>query len=233
MVNRYLTISRLGTAGVLAAGLFAGSAQSAEPGSWYVGGSSDSTDVVAYGSYPFGTGRGGGGLSVRGGLRVQARFGVEFQALRASDLRWSQYLANIPYGINAHTTFDVSALQTAAVGNWAWGPIFEAYLKGGLALYDVDGRQVIDTLTQDAAATRAVSDGGSHLLFGVGLRMKATPKWAVRLDYQTFGIDGDFLGDDSKEGPTLDTLSVGVDYRFGKTERRSVNDRSRDKDNGQ
>jgi hypothetical protein len=232
MVNRYSSISRLGTATVLAAGLFAASARSAEPGSWYVGGSSDSTDVVAYGSYPFGTGGGGSGLSVRGGLQLHPRFGVELQALRASDLRSSQYFVDSPYGINAHTTFDVFALQTAAVGNWALGPIFEAYLKGGLALYDVDGRQLFDTLSQDAATTRAVSDGGSHLLFGFGLRMNATPKWAVRLDYQSFGIDGSFLGDGSREDPTLDTASVGVDYRFGKAERRSVHDRH-DKDNGQ
>jgi hypothetical protein len=204
-----------------------------EPGSWYVGGASDSSDIVAYGSYPFGTGGGTSGLSVRGGVQLHRRFGVELQALRAPDLRWSQYLApRLPYGINAHTTFDVSALQAAAVGNWAWGPIFDGYLKAGLALYDVDGRQVIDTLQQDAAATRAVSDGGSDVLLGLGIRMKATPKWAVRLDYQNFGIDGSFLGDDSRDDPTLDTISVGVDYRFGKTERRSVTDRSHDKDNG-
>jgi opacity protein-like surface antigen len=164
---------------------------------------------------------------VRGGVQLHPRFGVELEALRAPDLSWSQYLARVPSGINAHTTFDVAALQTSAVGTWSWGPMFDAYLQAGLALYDVDGRQVIDTLSQDAATTRAVSDGGSDLLLGVGIRMNATPRWAVRLDYQTFGIDGDFLG--SNEGPTLDTLSVGVDYRFGKGDRGTGKRRSRDK----
>jgi hypothetical protein len=231
MVNHNFTISGLAAAAV-AAGLFAVAAQGAEPGAWYVGGSSDSTDVVVYGGLGSGTGGRESGLSVRGGLQLSRRFGVEFQALQAANLGWSEYLANIPYGLNAHTTFDVSALQAAAVGNWSWGPVFEGYLKAGLAWYDLDGRQVVDTLAQNAAATRAVSGHGSDLLFGLGLKMKATPQWAVRLDYQHFGLDREFLGTHPNDDPELDTFSVGVDYRFGKGARGSVNRSSNDKDSG-
>jgi opacity protein-like surface antigen len=114
----------------------------------------------------------------------------------------------------AHTTFDVTAVQASAVGKVHLGPTFELYGKAGLSLYDVGGRQVLDTLQERGALTRDVDTGGSGYLLGGGLAIKASPKWRVRVEYQWFEIDRDVLGVGHGDDPSIDTFSIGLDYQL-------------------
>jgi opacity protein-like surface antigen len=191
-------------------------AQAAEPKTWYVGASTDDTHVEVFrglGWEPAGEER---GFSLLGGWHVNRRFAVEFGALRTTNLEWTEYLGTVPGYLTAHTTFDSTALQASGVVTFQWGGTVEAYLKAGLAQYRLDGRQVLDTLQTDAALTRDVDAGGSDYLLGAGIAFKATPKWRVRIEYQYFGIDRDFLGVRGGDDPSIDTFGIGLDYQLGR-----------------
>jgi opacity protein-like surface antigen len=105
-------------------------------------------------------------------------------------------------------------VNVSAVGKVV-GNLFEGYLKAGLAQYYIDGRQVLDTLFTDSAATRDVDASGADLLIGLGFFVKPSEKCRVRVEYQYFAIDRDILGV-SGDDVTIDTLSIGFDYKLGK-----------------
>jgi opacity protein-like surface antigen len=191
-------------------------AHAAEPNTWYVGASTNDSHVEVYrglGWEPAGEER---GFSLLGGWHVNRRFAVELGALRASDLEWTEYFAEIPGFLTAHTTFDTTALQASGVVTFQWGNAVEAFLKAGLAEYRIDGRQVLDTLQSDAALTRDVDASGFDYLLGAGIGFKATPKWRVRIEYQYFAIDRDFLGVRGGDDPSIDTFAIGIDYQLGR-----------------
>lgn len=208
MARRHLFSAAFGGAGLLVAGLALSPAQAEDPRTWYIGAASDDTHVEVYRGY-WEVGGSERGASLRGGWQFHRNFELELAAMRASNLQWSEYLGSV--ALAAHTTFDVTALQANAIGKVHWGETFEGYLKAGLAQYRVDGRQVLDTMQADAAYTRSVDASGAGYLLGGGLVIKASPKWRVRVEYQYFGIDRDFLGVRSGD-PSVDTLSIGVDY---------------------
>ena len=187
----------------------------AEPKTWYVGATTNDTHVEVYRGLGWEPAGGERGFSVLGGWHVNRRFAVELGALRASDLEWTEYLAGVPGYFTAHTTFDTRALQASGVVTFQWGHTVEAFLKVGLAQYQVDGRQVLDTLQTDAALTRDVDASGSDTLLGAGLGIKATPKIRMRIEYQYFGVDRDFLGVRGGDDPSIDTFAIGVDYQLG------------------
>ncbi len=211
MVHRLLSTAFTASA-LLGAGLAAVSAHAAEPESWYVGASTDNTHAEVY---RWGFWQMGGeerGLSVRGGWQFSEHFAVELAAAGAGDLLWTEYLIDDPDGITAHTAFDTTALQVSAVGSMHWGQLFEGYVKAGLAQYRLDGRQVLDDLFTDTVVTRDVSASGSDYLLGAGLAIKPSPLWRVRVEYQYFGIDRDFLR--ARGDPSIDSFSIGVDYQL-------------------
>jgi hypothetical protein len=60
--------------------------------------------------------------------------------------------------------------------------------------------------------------------FGVVLEVAAVNEnWRVKIEYRFFGIDGDFLGVPADDDPTVDSFSIGVDYRFGRRARNHSN----------
>ena len=122
MVHRYYSAPPLRARRLLAAGLAAAPAQAAEPKSWYVGASTDSTHVEVWRGFGWEVGGEERGLSVRGGWQFSEHFALEFAGLRAGDLFWTRVPHRLPRGITAHTTFDVTALQVSAVGKRALGP---------------------------------------------------------------------------------------------------------------
>jgi opacity protein-like surface antigen len=213
MAFRRRLIAFTGT-GLLTAALGTPAADAAEPGSWYIGGSTDNTHVEVYRGLGWEPGGEERGVSIRGGWQFSPHFALEIGALRASDLRWTEYFSSIDGYLTSHTTFDTTALQVSAIGSMHWGSIFEGYVKAGLAQYRVDGRQVLDTLLTDAALTRDVSASGIDYLLGAGLAMKASPRWRVRIEYQYFGLDRDFLGVRGGDDPSIDTFAIGIDYQL-------------------
>ena len=212
MAHRPSTLAAITATALLAGSLAAAPAAAQDPKNWYVGGSTDDTHVEVFRGLGWEAGGSERGFSVRGGWHVHRNFDLELAALRATDLAWSEYLSTV--ALAAHTTFDVTAVQASAVGKVHLGQTFEAYGKAGIALYDVGGRQVLDTLQMQAAATREVDASGSDYLLGMGLAIKASPKWRVRLEYQWFEIDRDFLGVGNGDDPSIDTFSIGLDYQL-------------------
>jgi opacity protein-like surface antigen len=199
-------------AGLLAAGLALAPAQAQDPRPWYIGAATGDTHAEVYRGYGWEVGGSERGASLRGGWQLHRNFELEFAAMHASDLQWSEYFSGLQGYLTAHTTFDVTALQANAIGKVHWGETFEGYLKAGLAQYRVDGRQVLDTMQAGAALTRDVDASGADYLLGVGLVIKASPRWRARVEYQYFGIDRDFLGVRGGGDPSVDTLSIGLDY---------------------
>jgi opacity protein-like surface antigen len=200
------------TVTALAAGLAAAPAAAQDPQNWYVGGSTDDTHVEVFRGLGWETGASERGFSVRGGWRLHRNFDLELSGMRATDLKWSEYMSTV--ALAAHTTFDVTALTASAVGKVHLGQTFELYGKAGLALYDAGGHQVLDTLQERGASTRDVDTGGSGYLLGGGVAIKASPKWRVRVEYQWFEIDRDVLGVGQGDDPSIDTFSIGVDYQL-------------------
>jgi opacity protein-like surface antigen len=216
MAQRQLFQAAYRGSGLLAASLALAPAQAQDqdPKTWYVGASTGDTNVEVYRGFGWEVGGSERGFNVRGGLQFHRNFELELTALRATDLRWSEYFSNTPGYLTAHTTFDVTALQANAVGKVHWGEAFEGYLKVGLVQYQVGGRQVLDTLQTDAALTRDVDETGWDHLLGIGLAIKASPKVRVRIEYGYFGLDRDFLGVGSSDDPTIDTFAIGLDYQL-------------------
>ena len=214
MAFRRLFRSAFAGTGLLAAGLFsAPTCAQGDPRTWYVGAATDDTHVEVFrGGYGWETSGSERGFSVRGGWQFHRNFEIELGALRASDLQWTEYFSSYQDYLIAHTTFDVTALHASAIGKVHMGETFEGYVKAGVAQYQVDGRQVLDTLMIDAALTRNVDGSGSDYLLGAGLVIKASPKWRVRIEYQYFGLDRDLLGVRAGDDPSVDTLSIGLDY---------------------
>lgn len=198
---------------LLVAGLALAPAQAQDPRPWYIGAASDNTHAEVYRGYGWEVGGSERGASLRGGWQFHRNFELELAAMSASDLQWSEAFSSV--ALSAHTTFDVMALQVNAIGKVHWGETFEGYLKAGIAQYRVDGRQVLDTMQASAALTRDVEASGADYLLGTGLIIKASPKWRVRVEYQYFGIDRDFLGVRGGGDPSVDTMSIGLDYTLG------------------
>jgi opacity protein-like surface antigen len=215
MALRRLFGTAFSASGLLTAGLFSATAHAQDPMNWYVGAASSDTHVEVYRGLGWETGGSESGFSARGGWHFHRNFELELGALRATDLQWSEYFSGIAGYLTAHTTFDVTALHASALGKVHMGQTFEGYFKAGLAQYFVDGRQTLGTLQNEAALTRGVDASGLDYLLGAGLVIKASPKWRVRVEYQYFGLDRDVLGVRGGDDPSIDALSIGLDYTLG------------------
>jgi opacity protein-like surface antigen len=203
-------------AALLAAGQFLAPAYAEGPMSWAVGAATDDTHVEVlrdgWGYESSGSER---GFSARGALELNRNFELELGAMSASNLHWTEYFSGYQGYLTAHTTFDVNALNVSAIGKVV-GRIFEGYIKAGVARYDIDGSQVLDTLLTNAAATRDVHASDIDYLLGAGFFVKPSPKWRVRVEYQYFAVEREFLGISNDDDPSVDTFSIGFDYRLPK-----------------
>ena len=217
MVAQRLLCAAFAATGLVAAGLCSAPACAQdESRGWFVGGATDDTHLeVLRGGWGYETSGSERGYSVRGGMRLNRNFDLEIGAMSAAGLNWTEYLTSYPDALVAHTTFDVSAVNLSAVGKVV-GRVFEGYIKVGVAKYDIDGRQVLDTLFVDAAATRDVHASDLDYLIGAGFFVKPSPKWRVRVEYQYFSVERDFLGVPSDDDPTIDSFSIGFDYMLAK-----------------
>lgn len=221
MVPQRFCRASLPAAGLLAAGLILSPAHAEGPKGWYVGVALDDNHVEVFrDSWGYESSGSERGLSARGALQLNRNFELELGAMSASDLHWTEFFASYQGYLTAHTTFDVKAVNVSAVGKVV-GRTFEGYIKAGLAQYDIDGRQVLDTLFVDGAATRDVHASGLDYLLGAGFFVKPSPKWRVRVEYQYFAVEREFLGVSSGDDPSVDTLSIGFDYLLTKRQTRA------------
>jgi opacity protein-like surface antigen len=201
---------------VAASFLLCARSQAAEtPEGWYAGLSSDATHVEVWRGRGWEMGGDVDGWSLRGGYRMSRHFAVEAAMLRADGLEWTEYLSTIPGGLVAHSRFDTEGLQITAAGVVPFGQIWEFHGRGGLAWSRLAGQQVLEDLW-GTQSSRSFADSGRGYLLGFGLGANVTDRWTVRFDYQFFAVDGDALGVSNSDDPTIDTLGVGVHYRFGR-----------------
>lgn len=188
------------------------------PEGWYAGVSSDATHIEVWRGFGWETGGDVDGLSFRGGYRMRRHLAIEGAILRADDLQWTEYLSTLPGGFITHSRFDTEALALSAAGVVPFGRIWEFHGKGGLAWSRLSGQRTLETLL-GTQTTRSFADSGRGFLLGVSIGANVTEHWNVRFDYQYFAIDRDALGIPGGDDPTVDTLGVGVHYRFGRVER--------------
>jgi opacity protein-like surface antigen len=210
------TIRLVGCAGLLALTWHtAAPAQSAYPQDWYVGFSGNSPHVAVdwgSGSRPD---EGGHGLSLRGGVRLNRRFGVEIAVQNARDLTWTE---DAELFVDRTTSFKAKSLEVSAMGTAPFCRIYEGIARGGLAYYDLSGQRV-RTALGGAPRSESVSDRGLGYLVSFGIAANPKPKWRFRLEYQFFEFDEDFVFEGSAESAFVESITFGVDYRLGRSER--------------
>jgi opacity protein-like surface antigen len=217
MVAQRLLFAAFAGTGLVAAGLYSAPVRAQdESRGWFVGAATDDTHLeILRGGWGYETSGSERGYSLRGGMRLNRHFDLEVGTMSAAGLNWTEYLTSYPNALVAHTTFDVRSVNLSALGKVV-GDVFEGYIKVGVAKYDVDGRQVLDTLFVDAAATRDIHASDLDYLIGAGFFIKPSPKWRVRVEYQYFSVERDFLGVSSDDDPTIDSFSIGFDYLLAK-----------------
>jgi opacity protein-like surface antigen len=206
---------------LLALGSATKAAAGDEAQDWYAGLATSETHVEVYRpSFLFGGWEESGSTHeylLRGGRRLTRHLAVELGMQRSSGLQWQEYAATVPDlpgTYESSVSFDASALQLGLVGILYAGK-FEFYIGGGLAKYRLSGEQTLDDWWSDTTIERAVHESGTGYLIGVGVGTDILQKWRVRLDTQFYTIAQEFLGVATDEDATVDTISIGVDYRFG------------------
>lgn len=185
------------------------------------------------------------GYLIGGGLRLTEHLALDLGYLRAGGLTWAErfsepgpatgcdLLGILMFGMCFRVTastvyegrvvFDASALQATAVGILNIGSIWELYGKGGVASYRLTGREELVRISSGERLVREVGARDRGLLAGVGVGANVTPSWRVRLEYQTFWIDEDFVHNNTEA--SIDTWALMLDYRFGMRPPRRDDDR--------
>jgi OmpA-OmpF porin, OOP family len=104
---------------------------------------------------------------------------------------------------NVRLDVDASGFDAQAIGLLKFEKV-DLYAKAGLILWNVDtrGRAGSGLLTFD----RSFSDDGTDLVFGAGVKYSFLERWAVRLEYENFAIDG--LDDD------VGMISAGITWTW-------------------
>jgi opacity protein-like surface antigen len=190
-------------------------AQGIYPQGWYVGFSGNSPHAgVDWGSGSR-SDEGGHGLSLRGGVRLNRRLGIEAAVQKARDLTWTD---DGPWH-DVNTSFEANALEVSAVATGRFCRIFEGLARGGLAYYDLSGQRTFEDFGNPTTRSEHISDRGLGYLVSFGIAMDPKPKWRFRLEYQLVDFDEDFVSEESAESAFIETITIGMDYRVGRSER--------------
>ena len=204
-------------------GLALWSAGGSEAADWYAGARTATTHVEVYRflSWEHGPRRASSGVS--GGVRLRKHLAIDLSYLRATGLEWTEdpaVLPSLPGHYRSETSFDATAVQVSAVGVFPFGGIWDAYVKGGLSRYRLAGQQhVSDWVGVSTDLTRRFAVSGTGGLLGGGLGVSVSPRWHVRVEYQFFEVEPTVFGVAPGNPPTLDSISLGFDYRFGSASR--------------
>jgi hypothetical protein len=198
-------------------------AQAAEPLEWYAGLSRTDNHVEVWRSYAWEQGAVRDGIGFRGGVRLREHLALEFGVLHTSDLEWHECCLSALNSLtfyDTRTSFDLLAEQVSVLGVWRFARIWDVFVKGGLVHYHADGAQTLfDGVSSAALQTRQISKSASDGAIGFGVGVDVGPNWHIRTEWQTFTVANDFLSVQYGDWSTLDTLALGVDYRFGRRPR--------------
>jgi opacity protein-like surface antigen len=156
------------------------------------------------------------------GYRVRRHLGAEFGYFETGPA-WERFAYppqfNEVYRYAAE--LDVQVAQITVVGILPFARLWEAYAKGGVALSQADADQTLTRMSDGAAlATGQVDSSHTGPVVGLGVGVSPTPAWHVRLEIQSFEVEGELL---SVATPTsVDTWLFSFQYAFGAKARSST-----------
>jgi hypothetical protein len=191
-------------------------ARADDPQGWYAGLAGKDTHVEVWRGYGWEVGPTASSYMFSGGRRLTDHFAVEFGMLRAANLEWQEWWADvpdIPGWYDSIVVFDATALQASAVGIAPFGRVWEAYAKGGYVYSRLRGQQTLTDSLLGSSLTRSISSSTVDYLLGFGLGVTVAPAWRLRAELQFFYIDNGFVA--ARDDATIDSVLFGVEYRFG------------------
>jgi opacity protein-like surface antigen len=148
-------------------------------------------------------------------VRLNRHLGVEVAVQKARDLTWTD---DGPWQ-DVTTSFEARTLEVSAVATGRFCRNFEAIARGGLAYYDLSGQSMLENFGSPTTRSENISDRGLGYLVSFGIAMDPKPKWRFRLEYQMVDFDEDFVSEGSAESAFIETITIGMDYRLGRSAR--------------
>lgn len=173
---------------------------------------SDSNDVCCYFS-GYDEGDDDTALALHLGYRVGKHLAAEVGYVAGAP-HWEEAFVYLPERNDVYNNFvdlDLQSLQFSALGILTIGDKWELYLKGGLAYWDADADQVLLRTSDGVVQRLSVSDSGTDLLFGAGVGLNPSPRWGLRLEFQSFGIDRHIIN--ATGTTTFDSILFEVQFR--------------------
>ena len=208
----------------LGMGMLTATARAQYTDGWYTGVAAGSSHIEVYRGGWLGLGWWEKGPSeaaslVFGGYRLNEHLAFDLSYLRAGDLAWHEQgaaVTGLPGIYDTTTVMGTSAFQLSALGILPFARIWEVYLRGGASWYSVEAiHQAIDYYDgQEFHRSVAADDAG--ILLGLGIGATLSEHWHVWVEYQTFDIYPELINVDERDSATVDTMILGVDYRFGR-----------------
>lgn len=134
------------------------------------------------------------GMSIFGGYQFNNNFAVE---AGYTDLGKASQSAGA-----LSASFESSGIEISAVGIFPINPQWSVYGKLGMFMWDLDVKTNF---------SGNLSEDGTDLTYGIGVRWSFAKNLAVQLQWQTYKD----IGDDATTGKSdVDMLSVGLLFRF-------------------
>lgn len=203
----------------MAAVLGAQRAWAESPLGFYAGGSIGGSDVSVAsddGFFPsYLTGEEDSASELHFGYRVRRHLGAEFGYFEAGPA-WERFVYPSQFNevFRYAAELDVRVTQLSVVGILPFARLWEAYAKGGIAFSQADADQALTRMSDGAAlATGRLDRSHTGPVIGFGVGASPTPAWHVRLEIQSFEVDGELL---SVANPTsIDTWLLSFQYSFG------------------
>jgi len=204
------------------------SAATAATSGFYVGGGAGSANTsIEEGNYcyyyyancdgfDYSTGDEDTAFTVHGGFRFGPHFAVEVGYLNAGAPEWSEgfvYLPELDDVFDNFVELNLEAAQLCIVGILPFANVWEVYAKAGVSYWWADADQLLVRTIDGEPIERRVDDEDADLLIGIGVGFSFTPRWHLRAEFQSFGIESDLLNAD--DDASLDTILVELQFRPG------------------
>ena len=205
---------------ILMAAMFGAQRARAEsPLGFYAGGSIGASDVSVAsdeGLFPsYLTGEEDSVSELHFGYRVRRHLGTELGYFGAEPA-WERFVYppqfNEVYRYAAK--LDVRVTQLTVVGILPFARLWEAYAKGGVAFSQADADQALTRMSDGTLlGTGRIDSSHTGPVIGVGVGASPVPAWHVRLELQSFEVEGELV---SVASPTsIDTWLLSFQYSFG------------------
>lgn len=207
----------------VAAFLFAETGDAQPRDGWFAGIAAGNSHVEVYRDSWFGWGTWEEGPSdpaslLFAGYRLNEHIAFDVGYLRAGSLEWREdnaVVTGLPGIYDTQTVMDTSAIQLSALGILPFARIWEVYLRGGVSWYAIDAFQEATDRYAGQEFVRSLTMDDRGYLLGIGIGAAIVERWHVWMEYQFFDIDHELVNVDETDSATVDTVILGVDYRFG------------------